>query len=124
MLRRLSVHAAGLNEPGETYICTDLGANSLDASIEQGFTRKTPVFREYAIAGALHLDHLADMAGDEAASVVSRHATLLAPALGIAREDANTNLTGLLRKHASEWKAYLDALGEHSFVKQWVRADR
>lgn len=124
MLRRLSVHAAGLNEPPETYICTNLNAKTLDGGIETGFTRKTRVFREYAIAGALHLDHLADMASDDAAPVVARHATLLAPALCMTREQAKTKLSELLRKHAGEWNAYLGSLEEHSFLKHWVRAKR
>jgi hypothetical protein len=37
-------------------------------------------FRQYAIAGVLHMDHLADMAGTEARSQVRRHATTLGPA--------------------------------------------
>ena len=62
MLRRMSVHAAGLSEEPGTYICTDLSARSLEEAIHPDFKRKSPAFEQYAIAGALHLDHMADMA--------------------------------------------------------------
>jgi UDP-N-acetylglucosamine:LPS N-acetylglucosamine transferase len=70
------------------------------------------------------MDHLADMAEANAAPLVKRHAALLAPALGLSREETEERLNALLRKHAEEWKNYMDALGEHSFVRQWARTNR
>jgi 7-cyano-7-deazaguanine synthase in queuosine biosynthesis len=124
MLRRLSVHAAGLTEQPDVYVCKDMRAKTLDEGIDKDFIRQTPVFREYAIAGILHLDHLADMAENDAEPLVARHAMLLAPALGLSREEAGMRLNALLRKHAIEWKSYMDSLGEESFVRQWARTDR
>lgn len=124
MLRRVSVHAAGLSEPNDTYIATDMTAPALDEAIDKDFTRRTNAFGEYAIAGVLHMDHLADMAEPDAAPLVRRHALLLAQALKISHEDAERHLSALLRRHADEWKSYLDSLGAHSFVRQWARADR
>lgn len=124
MLRRVSVHTAGLAEPPEIYVATDMTAQTLDRAIDKDFTRRTNAFGEYAIAGVLHMDHLADMAELDAAPLVRRHATLLAPALNISRDDAERRLSGLLRRHADEWKSYLDSLGARSFVRQWARADR
>jgi hypothetical protein len=121
MLRRLSVYAAGLTESPDAYVCTDINAKTLGEGLVDSFTRNTPVLRDYAIAGVLHLQHLAEMAGPDAAPFVARHAMLLAPAVGLSREEAQTRLAGLLQKHAAEWKSYLDSLEEHSFVKQWAR---
>ena len=61
MLRRLSVHAAGLKEKKETYVWEDLSAKTFKAGAASGFkeSKITPAMREYAIAGALYLDHLA-----------------------------------------------------------------
>jgi hypothetical protein len=124
ILRRVSVHAAGLTEASDTYVTTDMTAKTLDEAIDKDFTRRTEAFREYAIAGVLHMDHLADMAEANAAPLVKRHAALLAPALGLSREETEERLNALLRKHAEEWKNYMDALGEHSFVRQWARTNR
>jgi hypothetical protein len=65
MLRRLSVHAAGLVEEAGTYVCVDMSAATLETAIDPNFTRMTRAYREYAIAGILHMDHMADMAADE-----------------------------------------------------------
>ena len=124
ILRRVSVHAAGLTEAPETYVATDMSAKTLEEAVDKDFTRQTPAFREYAIAGVLYMDHLADMAEPDAAPFVKRHATLLAPALGLSREETEERLSAFLRKHAVEWKNYLDSLGGGSFVKLWVRTDR
>ena len=70
------------------------------------------------------MDYLADMAEKDAKPLVMRHATLLANALDMSREEAGKRLSNLLRNHATEWKAYVDSLGGHSFVRQWVRTDR
>lgn len=99
-------------------------AQTLDKALDKDFTRRTNAFGEYAIAGVLHLDHLADIAGPDAAPLVRRHAMLLAQALTISQDDAERRLSGLLRRHADEWKSYLDSLGARSFVRRWARADR
>lgn len=124
MLRRVSVHAAGLSEPADKYITSDMTAATLGKAINKDFTRRTNAFGEYAIAGVLHMDHLADMAEPDAAPLVRRHALLLATALNISHEEAERRLSALLRRHADEWKSYLDSLGGRSFVKQWARTDR
>jgi 7-cyano-7-deazaguanine synthase in queuosine biosynthesis len=121
MLRRLSVHAAGLMEVPDTYVCTDMSAGTLREALDPDFTRQTPALREYAIAGVLHMDHLADMADEDAKPLVTRHAALLTSVLGLTQADAETRLGALLRKHANEWKNYMESLGAQSFIRQWAR---
>ncbi|MEO9338866.1 7-cyano-7-deazaguanine synthase [Mesorhizobium sp. SB112] len=124
MLRRVSVHAAGLTESPDTYICTDMTAPTLEAAVEAGFTKTKGAFREYAVAGILHMDHLADMAAEGQNSQVKRHATSLGLALGLSPQEASDRLAALLNKHAEEWTNYMDSLGAHSFVKQWARTEQ
>lgn len=124
MLRRMSVHAAGLTEEPGIYICTDLTAASLDEAIHPDFTRRSDAFGQYAIAGSLHLDHMADMAGAEARPSVRRHAALTAAALGISAEEAERNLAGMLERHAAEWNSFVDDLGARSFVRKWTGKSR
>ena len=124
MLRRVSVHAAGLTEPSETYICSDMTAATLEGAVEQGFTKTGGAFRQYALAGILHMDHLADMATADLRSELTRHAATLGPALGLDPQEAGERLVTLLNTHAEEWKSYMDSLGAHSFVRQWARTER
>jgi 7-cyano-7-deazaguanine synthase in queuosine biosynthesis len=124
MLRRMSVHAAGLDEEAGTYICTDLSASSLADAIHPDFTRNSPAFEEYAIAGTLHLDHMADMASDDARSTVRRHAILTGMALGLSAPAAEEKLVGMFERHAAEWNNFVNDLGARSFVKKWTRVSQ
>lgn len=121
MLRRLSIHAAGLDDNPENYICENLTAPVLSEAVAPSFTKLSRAYEQYAIAGVLHLDHLADMSGIMAKPVVQRHARLFSTALGLTADEASAKLAALLERHALEWKRYLDSLGAHSFVKKWVR---
>lgn len=124
MLRRMSVHAAGLSEETGTYICTDLSAPTLADAIHPDFTRGNSAFEQYAIAGTLHLDHMADMAGAEARPAVRRHAVLTGMALGIPAQVAEEKLVGMLERHAVEWGNFVNDLGAGSFVRKWTRASQ
>lgn len=124
MLRRVSVHAAGLTEPPDTYVCADMTASTLAAAIDPEFTRMNEAFKEYAVAGILHMDHLADMANADARPQVRRHAAQLGPALSLSPQDTEQRLAALLTRHAKEWKSFMDSLGAHSFVKQWARTEQ
>lgn len=121
MLRRLSVHAAGLAEDSETYICRDMNAPTLAEAVVPGFSKLGRSYEEYALAGVLHLDHLADMTRENAKPHVQRHAALIAPALAIPCHEAEANLTAMLSHHAREWENYMNTLEENSFVRKWVR---
>jgi 7-cyano-7-deazaguanine synthase in queuosine biosynthesis len=122
MLRRVSVHAAGLKEKPDVYVITDMSAGTLDAAADDDFHKLTGAFRQYAIAGVLHMDHLADMAEADAIPIVVSHAALIASALNLSSEETEKRLASLLRRHAEEWKKYLETLGPKSFVKRLVRA--
>lgn len=122
MLRRLSVHAAGLVEPADTYIWEDLRAPTFAAGAAAGFkgVARTSM-RYYAIAGALHLDHLAAVETAPGGSArIALAAAQLSRSLGTSELDARNNLSGLVRRHGSEWSAFTDSLGAQSFVKQWM----
>lgn len=125
MLRRMSVHAAGLSEPPETYVWENLGVPDFDIGAAIAFDRKkiTGAMREYAIAGALHLDHLAAMRHSPAnAKAISLNAFQLGQACGLPESEARTKLDRLLARHESEWKSFVNSLGPNSFVAGWACA--
>jgi 7-cyano-7-deazaguanine synthase in queuosine biosynthesis len=121
MLRRLSVHAAGLSEPKGTYVWDDLTARSFESGAAKGVKKIEKVQREYAIAGTLHLDHLAGIKNSPIYSYgLKTSANLLGKALNISTRDAETNLDRLLAQHQKEWKAFMKYLGPDSFINKWT----
>jgi 7-cyano-7-deazaguanine synthase in queuosine biosynthesis len=121
MLRRLSVHTAGLTEKPETYVWENLKAHSFEEGAAAGLKKIERVQRDYAIAGALHLDHLANLKGAAIhAPTIRLNTSQLAKALGLPEQHARDKLDRLLDKHACEWKAYVTSLGSKSFVNRWT----
>lgn len=121
MLRRVSVYAAGLEEEEDVYVGIKMSAPTIEEAVHPKFTRFSPAFRTYAIAGVLHMDHLAEMSKPDAAHLVKRHALFLGPAMGLDPKIAAEKLSALLQRHAAEWSGYLDHVGKDSFIRQWAR---
>jgi hypothetical protein len=123
MLRRLSVHAAGLSEAPETYIWEDLSVASFENGAVAGF-RKTPAQRNYAIAGSLHLDHLAGLQRSRVyRPTLESYIQQVAAALGRPRLEVETGLNRLLSRHEYEWRSFTKSLGPNSFVSRWIEVE-
>jgi hypothetical protein len=124
MLRRMSVHAAGLTQPRETYVWEDLTAARYEDGAAASYGKRKPkgAMHEYAIAGALHLDHLASVLQSPANQPgLSRQVFGLSRSLGLAEEEVQTKLYRLIRQHGVEWRNFVDSLGPKSFVAQWIK---
>jgi Queuosine biosynthesis protein QueC len=126
MLRRMSIHSAGGGESNEHYVWENLGAPTFEAGVAPGFDerRVTRALREYAIAGALHLEHLAAWRRDSTAPSLEVHCHQLGQALALDRSIVREKLIRLLQKHEEEWAAFLSHLGPGSFVTRWVEEVR
>jgi len=127
MLRRLSIHAAGLAEPRGRYVWEDLSAPNFWEGAAESFDKQkiTRAMREYAIAGVLHLDHLAGLLQSPAnTSILNLNAFLLSGALDLPETTIREKLARLLRQHSSEWKQFLLSLGRNSFVADWALSVR
>jgi Queuosine biosynthesis protein QueC len=123
MLRRMSIHAAGLTEPKETYVWEDLGVKTFDEGAAPSFpkTKITGKLHQYAIAGALHLDHLAGLQASRAdATTLELNIFQLSRSLGLAEADVQAKLNRLLSQHETEWKEFVHSLGKNSFVAKWA----
>jgi hypothetical protein len=117
MLRRMSIHRAGIDEPSSEYIWEDLTAAEMEDGAVVGFSGMSSAFRDYAIAGILHLDHLAALSGSELhRRTVRRVARETAEALGIEMAEGEREMMGLLERHRAEWLDFLVSLGSRSFV--------
>ena len=125
MLRRMSAHAIGHTEEEdkEVYVWENLSAARFDAGAAPAAKRSEPsgANYEYAIAGTLHLHHLADILNSTGnQSGLNLQVFQLSQALGIRESDIRIKLERLLRQHEKEWKDFVDFLGPKSFVTQWV----
>jgi len=125
MLRRLSVHAAGLTEPNETYVWERLEAGTFEQGAAIGFDKITPALKEYAIAGTLHLDHLAALTSSPLhAGSLHRHAIQIAPVLGLSPQETEGHIRRMLDQHATEWSDFIVSLGSDSFITRWTDKGR
>ena len=117
MLRRLSVHAASLEESADEYICEDMRAESLEDGVAPGFSKLNERYREYAIAGTLHMRRMAEIA--EETETMEGHAAVLAPALELEVAEVESRIRRLFEQHREEWVNYLASLGSRSFIQRW-----
>jgi hypothetical protein len=124
LLRRLSLHAADINEAPDTYVVSDLANPDVGQALSV-ISQKADqdIMVEYGSVGARHLQHLADMAGspDDALRV---HVSQIAAAMGETHEETLQKLRTMLVKHAEEWRAFLSAQGEKSFLRSWMDGGR
>ena len=123
MLRRVSLHAAGLDEPPESYLWEDLGVSNFWEGTHKDFVHRNNAMHRYAIAGALHMDHLAGLRrASNFDTILSRQALTLSKALGIPFEVARGKIVRLLIKHENEWSSFVSDLPPHSFLRNWANA--
>lgn len=125
MLRRLSVHAAGLTESPETYVWEKLDAPSFAEGAASTFPEKkiTGKMRQYAIAGALHLDHMAGLRSSPAnAGMLKLTAFQLSRSLALPEAETRVKLDRLLEQHQGEWRNFMISLGQSSFMTRWAVA--
>lgn len=123
LLRRMSVHAAGLEEAPSNYVWENLKASSLESGAHPDFKHKkiTQAMKNYALAGTLHFDHLASLRHSYQYSNIRRlECSELAESLGESLNFVQKHLDGLLIKHEQEWRAFVDSLGSKSFINSWI----
>ena len=123
ILRRMSIHAAGLEEPQDHYVWENLRAPTFEQGASSDFSpvRITGALREYALAGVLHAEHFAAMRESDQYVLVKRRAEgELSRALDQPQSVVAANLERLLKRHGEEWQSFTESLGENSFVQAWI----
>lgn len=121
MLRRMSMHAASIPEDADTYLYSD-EASDLATSGPNDLPPPSSAMRAYAIAGVLHLDHLAEMTLALHLPTLTRASVQTAEALGMDRDAVADRYHEVLSQHAEEWRAYRKSLPIDSFVNAIAQA--
>lgn len=76
---------------------------------------------QYAIAGALHLDHLAALPGSAANKPrLNLECFWLSQSLDLPLQDVKKKLEHLLVRHKNEWENFMASPGLDSFVAKWI----
>jgi len=105
------------------YIWENLSASDFWEGAHKDHTNRANAQRDYAVAGVLHMDHLAALArADDRDILISRQALILANVLGISFEDAAARIVRLLKAHAEEWSSFVQSLSKSSFIRDWAQA--
>jgi hypothetical protein len=121
MLRRLSVHAAGQSECEDIYVWENLKARQFEKGASPQFKHMTGKLKHYAIAGTLHLDHLAALRSHPSGLVAIENAAFqLSGSRKISEVEAHAKLERLLSQHEIEWRNFMNSLGKDSFVADWA----
>jgi 7-cyano-7-deazaguanine synthase in queuosine biosynthesis len=121
-LRRLSIHGAGLSDNKEMYVWENLSARTFGEGAATFFPKKkiTEALKQYAIAGTLHLDHLARLRRSEADTGRLELAVFqLSGLLGLSEANTRAKLERLLKQHENEWSDFMGSLGPNSFLRRW-----
>ena len=120
LLRRFSFFAAGIVEPVETYVIRNLRVPDVyEAMDDINDPNDQDNMIEYGIAGARHFQHMANMANwndDD----LWMFAFEISEATTLSVSETLTKLKKLLTQHAQEWKTFLAAQGDKSFLHNWV----
>lgn len=124
LLRRMSLHAAGVEEPSDKYAIADLqAARFSDALPKHDGFRATNTLYDYGYMGARHLQQLADLASVPDAALKA-HAFQIAEAIGSSVDDVTGKLREVLLQHSREWIAFEEHQGRNSFLKLWTKGGR
>lgn len=124
LLRRLSLHAAGVTERSDNYVISDLTVATVDAALSPVSQKvDRDIMIEYGSVGARHMQHLADLA-EQPDDALRLEASEIAEALGEPYQYILKNLRQLLVTHANEWRAFRASQGEQSFLHTWMDGGR
>ena len=124
LLRRMSMHAAGIDEPTSVYTFADLTAPDYRDAI-QGFNCEWQPHQmvQYGSVGVRHLQQFADLA-EQPDTALRRYVFEIAHATAASEVQTKDNLKRLLLQHAEEWRGFINAQGENSFLKDWTKGSR
>jgi hypothetical protein len=121
LLRRLSLHAAGLAD-STPYKVSDLHAPTIDGTFGGGdLPREISAYRDVALNSARSMQRLAELADAPAAARVWAEIDGVARYQARAIQEVKNDMFALLQQHRSEWAAFLGHCGQSSWVTRLAR---
>jgi hypothetical protein len=121
VLRRLSLHSAGIVDP-TPYKVSDVHASSLDTALLEGDeARSIKAFKDIARNAARSMQRLADLAEADDGYRVAAEVEAISRYEGRPRSQVRDEVTGLLQQHSREWADFLQHCGQSSWLAELAR---
>jgi 7-cyano-7-deazaguanine synthase in queuosine biosynthesis len=118
LLRRQSLHGAGLRDDSDNYLWNDLSAPTLSRAVYNRQTARND--ERQALCAVLEMQQFADMSLESERIGVA--AAELSPFVKQPPDLVARNLGQLIAAHASEWQRFRSGLGPNSFINRWLDA--
>lgn len=116
LLRRMSIHSAGLDDTLDSYMWKHLSASILDDASIDSARETTKGDRGHAICGALAMAQLGDLADPTHSTYVDGKVQELAQIHGESIDLTRKQLVGLIGQHALEWNEFVERQGRSSYL--------
>ena len=116
LLRRQSLHAAGLTSNAENYLWNDLSAATLSRAVSGRRTARND--ERQALCAVLEIQQFAEM--NAQAEHLRTAADDLSPFVNERSDFVEAKLKRLISTHASEWTQFRSTLASRSFINRWL----
>jgi len=120
LLRRQSLHSAGLKNDQERYLWNDLSAPSLNQAVNGSKRATSKNDEQQAVCAVLEMQHFAEAA--LARELIRSRASELCAVVGEPHAEVQRKLHHLISTHSTEWNRFLSQLGPRSFIKTWLES--
>ena len=125
LLRRMSLHAAGLSEESDDYYYSDLDGRSLEEMSEgKGPHRELKSHLDIAFQAVQSVERFSNLAEAEDIYEIRKHAYELSEIGFCSEEEAFSSIRGLLTAHRGEWESFLSELSPDSWIRTKLREIR
>lgn len=116
LLRRQSLHAAGLRSDIENYLWDNLSEPTLSRAVVNRHT--APNDERQALCAVLEMQQFADLSSEPERLIAA--AAELSPFLNEQPHQIEVRLGHLIAAHAAEWQEFRLGLGPESFINRWL----
>jgi hypothetical protein len=116
LLRRQSLHAAGMRSDRDNYLWNDLSAPTLSRAVHSHQTARND--ERQSLCAVLEMQQFAEISTDS--DRIRAAAAELSPFVNQHHDEVELALGRLINTHASEWQRFLSRLGPHSFINRWL----
>lgn len=118
LLRRLSFHAAKLDDDPESYAWHDLNRTLFWDAAHPDLKTRHKVMEQYAVAAIQHMDQLANLAESAVGRrTIERQALILSRSFDVPFLISLRKTNKFLHRHRYEWRDFLGSLAPESFVR-------
>lgn len=122
LLRRMSLHAAGIDDDPASYKVSDVHAASLEGALVEGDKlRSLKAFKDIAHNAARSMHRLAELPASGNTCRVAAEAERIARYQKGTPHEVHDALDHMLEQHSREWSAFLRHCGRSSWVTQLAR---